>query len=126
MRLVEWIGWTIVVLVFSMTIIYPAKKIYLEKRDEKSKKRFQLLRKIHPYLGVLILILGGIHGYMAIGKVIWHTGTLLYGLILLMALISLLRFPPIKYKKWRYIHRFVGLLVWGSIFLHIFYRNIFF
>lgn len=126
MRLVEWIGWTLVVLVFFMTAIFPVKKIYLEKKDEKLKRIFQFFRKVHPYIGITILILGGLHGYMALGRIIWHTGTLLYGLILLMALISLLRFPPIKYMKWRKIHRFVGLLVWGAIFLHIFYRNIFF
>lgn len=123
--MIKILGWIIVSLVFIMGGIYPVKLYYSKTKDKNLLKAYKKLRVLHPILGIVIIILGSIHGFLALGTIRLHTGTIVLSLIIIMALISLLGQRINKFKgSWRPYHRYVSLILWIAIFIHIFYRNL--
>ncbi len=49
------------------------------------KKLIKILRKIHKPLGVLLVLSAVAHGYLALGTLRLHSGTILWGMILITA-----------------------------------------
>ena len=130
--MVEVMGWMNLVLVVVMGIIYPVKKYataMLQKvGKEKSKgsmKLYQLIRQIHPILGTIIVLLGLLHGYLAIGTMRLHTGLLIVIMIMLMGIVAIFG-PKLKVlrKKWRTLHRSMGLFLFIFVIIHLFWRNL--
>lgn len=130
--MVTTIGWINVAFVAVMASIYPFKKAYMKKmksdgkeKAENLKKVYQFIRKLHPKLGIVILLIGLYHGSQAFSLTVLHTGTLLLYTILVMAVIGLSG-PRVKAfrKNWRTVHRTIGLFVILFVFLHIFQRNL--
>jgi len=120
------LGWVNVALIASMGLILPLRAQYLKTKDKKSLELLQRVRTFHPKVGVAIIMLGLVHGYMSLGEIRFHTGTLIIMVLTVMALLALggPRWQPLK-KSWRAIHRNMGLALWFFIFLHIFYRSLF-
>jgi hypothetical protein len=76
-------------------------------------------------VGILLVISAGVHGYLAF-ETLWlvHTGTLAWGILLVMMVVALLgkkfRIPP----RWIMVHRILALFFVAAILLHVFARNI--
>ena len=79
-------GWLSLILIGILICPYVLnllnKKIFKTK-NPNYKKVIKFLKKLHKPLGVAIVILGVVHGYMALGGFRLHTGTLLYVSILI-------------------------------------------
>lgn len=120
-----FLGWVNVALIASMGLILPLRAQYLKTKDKKTLALYQRVRKGHPVVGGAIILLGLVHGYMSLGAIRLHTGTLIVLVLALMALVALVgsRWQPLK-KHWRALHRNMGLTLWVFIFLHIFYRSL--
>lgn len=130
--MVKTIGWINAFLIATMASIYPIKVTYLKKvkkegkeKSGKWKSRYQLIKKLHPRLGLGILVLGFYHGTQAFSLAVLHTGTLLLYTVLLMAIIAISG-PRIKLfkKNWRIFHRAIGGIAILFLALHIFNRNL--
>lgn len=115
-----------------MASIYPVKLSYLRKIKVQGRqhaeihgKIYNIIRKTHPILGSLIVLIGLYHGWIAFGRFPLHTGTLVLGTIILMGLVALLG-PKIKglRKSWRSIHRGLGFLLFLLVIIHIYWRNL--
>lgn len=97
--------------------------LYLNKEVVKGKnknlnKALKTGRKIHPYVGIVLVISGLIHGYTKLGgQFMFHTGSLL-----LMALMAN-GFLGFYYKKKHNrkiatVHRALGFLIIALFLLH--------
>lgn len=119
------LGWINLALITAMGLIYPLRMTYLKTKDKKLLSLYKTMRVIHPLTGGVIILIGLIHGYMSLGTIRLHTGLLIVIVLLFMAGIALLgpRTKLLK-KNWRVVHRFMGLLLWSSILLHLFYRSL--
>lgn len=83
-------------------------------------KILKITKKIHRPLGMLFLIVAPVHGFLALGRITLHTGSLLYLGILLMFFIYILGQAKVL-KKWILFHRFCAILVVGLFLLHYFW-----
>lgn len=116
----QWqlLGWLNVILVLLMGSIFPIKE-----RMKTNKKLIPVYRKarvIHPITGVAMIVIGLIHGTMALGRIRLHSGTLILIVLVLMALVAFAgpRVKALK-KNWRLIHRMLGLLVFVLVLAHL-------
>ncbi|MDO5062298.1 MAG: hypothetical protein Q4D77_03920 [Peptostreptococcaceae bacterium] len=55
----------------------------LLKNDPNVKSVVRSLKKVHPLLGGLLAVIAIVHGYLALGGLRLHTGSLVYGAILI-------------------------------------------
>lgn len=119
------LGWINLALITAMGLIYPLRMTYLKTKDKKLLSFYKKMRVIHPLMGGAIITIGLIHGYMSLGTIRLHTGLLIVIVLAIMGAIALLgpRTTFLK-KNWRVVHRFMGLLLWSSILLHLFYRSL--
>lgn len=81
------------------------------------KKFLLFTKKYHRYLGFVFIVVAPIHGYLALGRISLHTGTLLYLSILVMFLLYLLGKAKLL-KKWVVLHRTWAFVVVGLFFIH--------
>jgi predicted ferric reductase len=118
-------GWVNLALIAVMGFIYPLKLIYQKGKDKRVLALYKRVRVFHPIMGGVIIALGLIHGYMSLGALRLHTGSLIVIALMLMAAVSLLG-PRVQFlkRRWRDIHRYMGLSLWVLIFLHLFYRSL--
>ncbi|KAB3531549.1 hypothetical protein [Alkaliphilus serpentinus] len=122
---VSTLGWMIVSLIFLTGLIYPIKQYYSKSKNKKLLAIYKKLRIIHPLLGVTIILLGSIHGYLALGTFRLHTGTIVLAILVIMAIIPISGQKIQKLKRhWRPYHRYLSIILWISIIIHILFRNI--
>jgi len=82
-------------------------------------QKIQLFSKIHRLTGLLLIVFGLLHGYLALGnRIAWHTGMLLWISILVIFAIFLLGKAKII-KAWVQWHRIADLCFWGLLLLHL-------
>jgi predicted ferric reductase len=88
------------------------------------RKIVKPLSKLHPFVGVTLLISAYIHGELALGSVFRiHTGPLAWWILLLMMLVALIG-KKFRIKRWLKIHRILAILMIVAVLLHLFVRNI--
>jgi len=79
----------------------------------------QILRWYHKKLGMLAIALGLAHGLLSSDDVLsFNIGTFTWGILILLALSWLYR-KCLKSKGWMYYHRILGVILVGSIVIHI-------
>lgn len=119
------LGWINLALITAMGLIYPLRMRYLATKDKTLLALYQKMRIIHPVTGGLVIAVGLIHGYLSLGTLRLHTGLLIVFVLAAMGVIALSG-PRTKLlrRNWRIIHRYMGILLWSSVLLHIFLRNL--
>lgn len=116
----QWqlVGWMNVVLVALMGTIYPVKEKM--KTNKKLIPVYRKLRVLHPVVGVLMVAMGLVHGYMALGRIALHSGSLIVAALIAMALVALAGQRVKAFRKdWRKVHRALGLLVFMLVLAHL-------
>ena len=130
--MVDALGWINLLLVLLMGSIYPIKKAATAKLQRVGKEKvkgsmllYQKMRIIHPILGILIVGIGLVHGYLALGTIRLHTGLLVVIWIMLMGSVAIFG-PRMKVlrKKWRNLHREMGLVLLIFVIIHLFWRSL--
>ncbi|WP_026477166.1 hypothetical protein [Alkaliphilus transvaalensis] len=121
--MVDVMGWLNLLLILIMASISPLKK--LGTKNIKARKCYQKMRAIHPIMGILIIIIGLLHGYLALGTIKLHTGSLIVINLVLLALIAIIG-PKVKQlrRRWRDIHKGLGFLLVVFLILHLFWRSL--
>lgn len=122
-RYLGWLNVFLIALSLSPFLLRRIRKHIIKKPSKKLSKALKFLSKIHPYLGVVLLITSFLHGYLALGTIRLHTGYLTWFLIVVL---FALRMWGIKSRNryWLILHRAVAGLVVVALLIHIFARNL--
>ncbi|HHU49670.1 MAG TPA: hypothetical protein GXZ37_08130 [Clostridiales bacterium] len=99
------------------------RRYILKKPGKKLDAILKPLSKIHPFIGVTLMITGFLHGYMALGSIRLHTGYLTWFLVLVLFAIRIWGSLS-KDRYWLVLHRAIALLLVVSLLLHIFAGNL--
>ena len=86
------------------------------------KKTIRILRKIHKPLGFVILVIAGIHGYLALGAIRLPTGSLIAIATMLTAALGI-AFYFSKKKTLFKLHRWSVLLILILVALHLLFPS---
>lgn len=124
--MVEGLGWLNLFLILLTSLIYPIKKVYFKNRKSGLLKIFKVARQLHPLLGFIIVLIGLIHGCLALGSIRLHTGYLiLYTIIIMGCITTLGRKGKTFNNTWLSLHRAFVPFLFLFIFVHLFFRNLF-
>lgn len=85
-------------------------------------KTIKVLRTIHKPLGILILILAAIHGYLALGALRLHTGTIAGTMLLITVILGSLFYFTRKRPAFVWHKRFVVILLF-FIAIHLLFPS---
>jgi hypothetical protein len=119
--MVSLIGWFNVSLLVILTAPYWLTRLNratLKSKDSRFLSLLKLLRAIHKPLGVTVLILAPIHGYLALGGFRLHTGTLLITMFFLTASAGG-AFYKTKKKAFFKIHKTLAFMTSMALLLHL-------
>lgn len=129
--MVAILGWLNVILIIVLAQIYTLKKIMIAASATRSKATASLVswhivykfwRTVHPFMGLATLVIGSYHGYLALGALRLHTGSLVLTNLFLSAIVGglLLKSTSSK-KRLRFIHRALALLLVATFLTHYFW-----
>ena len=132
--MVSTLGWLNVILLILVAQIYTLKKIMIAISASESKKIkdtitvvpwrkvYKFWRMLHPFMGLLTLVIGSYHGYLALGGLRLHTGSLVLTNLFLLAIVGGILFKSISFKnRMRFIHRSLALLLIATFLIHYFW-----
>ena len=119
------LGWLNVVLIAIMTAPYWLRLVNSKTFKFKGGaygKVIKALRQIHKPLGIAILLIAAIHGYLALGGFRLHTGSILLMVLAITALFGLGFYLKKKkvFFKW---HKRLALLAVFALALHLIYPS---
>ena len=106
---------SLVVIQISMYTVRRINRYFFENRNSRLKKAANLLRKVHPYSGRLLIITGIMHGYAMAGGLRIHSG---YVVILMTAFWGWAG-PRYKIKNWLKVHRTWALILVAAVAFHV-------
>ena len=124
----EFLGWINVFLVSINTLLYLTRLIYkkigLKKTTEfwiTYKKMMAVLKKVHIFSGLAVIILGLVHGVMMLGGSLYmHTGLLVWiNMLFLFGIFALSKLSKTFKKIWILPHRLLAMTLWGLLILHL-------
>ncbi len=113
--------WINVLLLFSL-LTFPAL-LWLNKHILKGKNKamnafIKKGRRIHPYIGITVIVLGALHGYSMLGgQFMFHTGSLLLLLFIANGILGF-AYKKKKDRKLSKLHQAFGLLILLTFALH--------
>ena len=109
------------VLVSPFVLNYINKNI-LNSKSKSIKKVVKFLRKLHKPLGITLAVVAIVHGYLALGSIRLHTGTILYTSILITAALggSFYRLKKKNLFKW---HKRFAMISFILFLVHFFYPS---
>ncbi len=117
----EILGWLNVSLLVVMTSPYWLRflnKQFFHWKGGLYAKTIKVLRTVHKPVGLTILLIALVHGYLALGAFRLHTGSLLWLSILLTAIAGATFF--LSKKKPAFVwHKRLVLIVLVMLFLHL-------
>lgn len=121
MEVFQVLGTIAATLLFFQISLFVFRKIY--KYSPKKPKILvpflKFLKSAHIYSGISLLIIGFVHGILALGTIKLHTGWILWFVIAFSFVGYLIR-NKIG-KKWIFIHRIVGFIIIGLFLIHKFF-----
>ena len=116
------LGWLNVFIL--LIIIMPCMLIFYNKllKNISLKLLFVImfLKKFHKPLGIILLFMPLIHGYMALGEISFHTGSILYVCILLSIIHGAI-YSQFRKRFHFVLHKLLAALSFVLFFLHLFY-----
>lgn len=118
--MVEFLGWfNVSLLVFNFSS-FPLRLLNQKLKNGKLTFLIRFLKKYHKITGLFLVISGFIHGFLALGyNFYFHTGSLLWWMIILMFLFYLLGKLKFLKRKWIYFHRNLGVLLVAFLLIHL-------
>lgn len=117
------LAWTSVGLMLALSIIYLLRignKYLFDNKNQTLRKWNKRLRKNHRWMGILIIITALIHGILSSYHVLsFNFGTILLVVFILLGLSFILRRIFSKRATWIKLHRFLTILAFVLLILHI-------
>ena len=115
-----YLAWFNVAFIVVMLMPYLLKKLgKSQMKKDGFRKALKAFRAIHRPLGALVLIVGGTHGYLALGGTLRlnTTGTVLWGVLIVTGVFGG-AYALSKNRTVFKVHKFMALLVVVSFFYH--------
>ncbi len=122
-RILGWFNIALVGVSFLPFLLRRFRKYVLKKPNKHLNAILKFLSKIHPFIGITLLITSFLHGYLALGTIKLHTGYVAWFLVLVMFSIRVWG-KVSKSRYWMSLHRAVAMLLLLALLLHIFARSI--
>jgi hypothetical protein len=126
-QVISFLGYLNIVLIVLAGSLFGLRRVnryVFSNKNTMLKKIVKPLSKLHPIIGVTLLISAYIHGELALGSVFrTHTGSLAWWVLLLMMLVALIG-KNFRSTQWLKIHRVLAVLMVISVLLHLFVRNL--
>lgn len=119
------VGW-LSVMVFAI-VLAPFILNFLNRKIFKSKSKtffkvLKFLRGLHKPFGIALIILGLIHGFMAMGRLRLHTGSLFYFAILITGILGI-SFYKLKKRELFAWHKRFAAIAFILFLLHFFFPS---
>jgi len=111
------LGWINVGIVAILLIPFVILK-GVKNKDSFLFKLKKFLSKFHRPLGALLIIIAVVHGYLALGSLQLHTGTVTALIALLTAIFGGL-FIAVKKKPFFTLHRVLGMVFAMLLIIHL-------
>jgi len=122
-----FLGWLNLVLLVIASLLFVVRRIFKNLSNKKSpfalflRKIMPTLQKIHPIIGFSFIVIGIIHGYLALGVIVLHTGLLVWLTAVIMGtIVGVGKAFKIKQQTWLKFHRPLAVLLWALFLLHYF------
>lgn len=115
-----WLSAGILLVLILPFILIRVNKYTFKTRDAKFFNLIKVLRSLHKPLGILFLATAFYHGYLVLGRITMHTGTVLFVSILLSAVMGGTYFRT-KNNSALKAHRFLALASVLLFLIHFFY-----
>ncbi len=122
-----YLGWFFVVILGIM--ILPALLSFLFKKSTSARKNkflkelLKLSRKSHKIIVLLVIVLAPVHGYLALGGLRFHTGSLVLISIIVTSILGY-RHYKLKKKSSINLHKLSVALVAVFLGVHLLYPNL--
>lgn len=116
--LLGWINVLILGILITPYILNFLNRNFIKTRNKQYFKVIKILRKAHKPLGIALVVFGLIHGYMALGSLRLHTGTLFYISIFITVTLGG-SFHKTKKRAFLLWHRRMALLTVALFLLHL-------
>ncbi len=120
--LAGWLNHLVLLIILGPYILNSLNRKYLKTKNKSFLNLVKILRKIHKPLGLVLIVLGASHGYMALGGFRLHTGTLFYISILITGSLGG-AFHRLKKKILFVWHRRMALITALLFLLHFFFPS---
>lgn len=110
-KILGWINAILLVLILIQFLLNFSNRKFIKTDNKNFKKVQKLFKIIHKPLGVALAILGPIHGYLALGGLRLHTGSLLYLSLIITAILGGIFYRLKKRFFFSWHKRFAALTV---------------
>ncbi len=121
----SFLGWLNVIVFGVLVAPYVLKflnKNYIKSGNSKIKNIIKFLRKLHKPLGISLAIIALVHGYLALGSLRLHTGSILYVSIIITSVLGG-SFYKLKKKTLFTWHKRFALISLIILMIHLLYPN---
>ena len=120
-----WLSVSLLTLLILPYVLVRLNKQFIHTKDKRFLGVIRFLRKLHKPAGILLLVAAGWHGYLALfGRIRWHTGTVLFILVLITVSLGG-AFFRLKKRKLFSFHKLAALLTVLMFILHFFFPYLF-
>ena len=104
----------------SFPIILEINKRMLKGKNKKFNRIIKMGRRVHPIVGIVLILSGALHGYLKMGgQFVFHTGSLLLMGLMLNGVLGFI-YKKKKKKIFALFHRLLGFTIIGLFLLHYF------
>lgn len=121
------LGWTslgLLALLILPFVLVRLNKWVLKTKSKPYQKLIRFLRMLHKPAGIALLLVAAVHGYLALGTLRLHTGTVLFAVVLLTAVLGG-AFYRLKKKPLFSAHKLAAVLTVLVFLLHFFLPRLF-
>ena len=102
----------------SFPILLTLNKKVIKGKNKNLNKALKIGRKVHPIVGIVLVISGSIHGYSKLGgQFMFHTGSLLLMALILNGMIGFY-YKKKHNRKIATVHRILGFTILALFLLH--------
>lgn len=109
-------------LVLTPYVLSSLNKKFFKTKNKTFFKVLKFFRKLHKPLGIVLIILGVSHGYMALESLSLHTGTLFYSSILITGILGG-SFYRLKKRELFIWHKRIAVVTVVLLLLHLFFPD---
>lgn len=118
MKYLSWFNVILLIYLLSFPLALELNKRVFRGKKKNFNKILKTGRKIHPYVGITLIVTGLIHGFNKLGgELRFHTGSLLLLILIINGLIGF-TYKKKRNKKFATYHRIVGIVIAASFLLH--------
>ena len=79
--MLAWFNVALLIILTSLFLALELNKRWLKGKNKAFNQFLKRGRRIHPYVGGILIVTGILHGYFKIGRLDFHTGSLLLGIL---------------------------------------------